>query len=591
MTNYRSRVLPSGGSAVLNAWRQLHGPESLRSQGLAARGGDWLGAPSSRQHTLPGGTSGRAGGLRGYMAASNDRLVGDLMGIGGFGSGNAEVRMALRTMRRRSRQLANDNEYVKRFLQLLRDHVTGPRGFELQMKIYKARGGKLDKDANDTIEEAFAAHSKLGTFSACGKFSRAAFERATIHRLAVDGEVVIEELIGRQFGRFGLAWRFIDPDLLDETLNVGRNGAVAGVGGLPEGHDIRMGIERNAYGRPMAYWFHNVHPGDDVISAPIVRHRRVLADRIIHRFLAEEMRPDTARGVPWIFAALRRMAMLGGYEEAALVGAREGAAKMGFYKQPTAEGLPITTPTPQSGDGTAVADETDAEGNLVQVTEPGQFNVLPPGWDFQAYDPAYPNDAMAPFIKGMLRAFSASVGLNYNTVTGDLEGVSLSSLRQGGNNDRATFEALQGFFSENFSTPMFERWLSLALDMGQVGRLPPDGFDRFNKPRFIGRPWRSPDPQKDVAAGAQKVSLGITSRTRLCAENGEDWEEILDELAREEDMAREKGVTLNTQAATAHKTPAVDDAGKPAKPGAESAEGEGDDTKPPKGEDDESAAE
>jgi hypothetical protein len=71
----------------------------------------------------------------------------------------------------------------------------------------------------------------------------------------------------------------------------------------------------------------------------------------------------------------------------------------------------------------------DAEGNLITEAEPGTFGVLPAGWDFTTYDPAYPNDAMAGFIKGMLRAFSSGVGLTYNTIGNDLEGVSLSSLR------------------------------------------------------------------------------------------------------------------------------------------------------------------
>lgn len=599
MTNYRSRALPSGGSAVLNAWRQQHGPETVarRQAAYAGAAGQWMAAPSGRLHNLPGNTSPRqASGLRGYMAASNDRLVDDMLASVGLQSGNAEVRMALSTMRRKSRQLANDNEYVKRFLQLLRDQVVGPRGFELQMKVKKTRGGGQDKDANTTIEEAYARYSKLGSYTPCGKYSRAAFERAAIQRLAVDGELIIEELIGRQFGPFGMASRLIDPDMLDDQLNLGRNGAVPGVGRLPDGHDIRMGVERNAYGRPVAYWFLTAHPGDDVSGHALGRHRRVLAERIRHIYLVEELRPDTARGVPWIFAALRRMAMLGGYEEAALVGAREGAAKMGFYKQPSAEGMPINPGRPGDADGTGVADGEDPEGNLVQVTEPGQFNVLPPGWDFQAYDPAYPNDAMAPFVKGMLRAFAAGVGFNYNTISGDLEGVSLSSLRQGGISDRATIEALQAFFIENISQPGFERWLRLGLDLGQIGRLPMDGFDRFNHSRFIARPWRSPDPQKDVAAGAQRVALGTASRTRLCAENGEDFEEILNELATEQRMARELGVTLSTEAASAHKTPAVNNAGKPTKPGAEGAatagEADPDDDEPQQGaDDDEPAAE
>jgi lambda family phage portal protein len=558
MTSAPTRVLPSGGSAILEAWRQMHGPEALRRQ--AGPAGAWLGAPSGRLHTLTSGNAGRA--LRGYMAASNDRLVADLSSLMGEMSGNAEVRQSLRTMRRRSRQLANDNEFVKRFLQLIRNNVAGPRGFNLQSKIYKARKAagvlELDTGANDTIEAAYAEFSKLGTFTACGQLSRGAFERAAITGVARDGEIIIETLYGRQFGRFGLAWRLIDPDLLDDQLNIAPGHAYPGFGKLDAGNDVRMGVERNPYGRPVAYWFFNVHPGDDGYAA--VRHRRVPAERILHRFLAEEMRPDTARGVPWIYAAARRMGMLGGYEEAALVNARMGASKGGFFKQPAAEGGPVPK---LAADGTPVADEEDAAGNLMTEAEPGVFGVLPPGWDFEAYDPAYPNDAMAGFVKGMLRAFSAGVGLTYNTIGQDLEGVSLSAMRHGANQDRDTYEAIQQWMRESVCEPMFSTWLGLGLSLGEVGRLPADGFDRFNKPAFIARTFRSPDPQKDVAAAAQKVALGITSRTRLCAEEGIEFEEVLDELAQEEAMAKAKGVTLNTQQATASKTPQADNVGQP----------------------------
>lgn len=546
---------------ILTQWRA----QREQQRALATRAGSW-GPSAARLHALTGGSAGRS--LRGYMAASNDRLVADLIAITGFVSGNAEVRMSLRVMRMRSRQLANDNEYVKRFLQLLRNNVVGPNGFGLQMKIYKSRRidgvDQLDKDANATIEAAHAEHSKLGVFTACGQLSRAAFERAAICGLARDGEVLIEKLLGRQFGRFGIAWRLLDPDLLDETLNVGRNGAYPGYGRLDTGNSIRMGVERDAYSRPVAYWLHNLHPGDDVIGVPVVRHRRVPADRILHRFLAEELRPDTARGVPWIYAALRRMAMLGGYEEAALVSARQGASKMGFYKRPVPEPLPVKTDAP---DGTPVADAEDAEGNLVQEAEPGVFGVLPAGWDFTTYDPAYPNDKMDDFVAAMLRAFCSSVGLAYNGLTGDLRNVSLSAMRHGANNDRDTYEALQQWFREHLCVPMFEPWLQLGLDLGQIGRLPMDAFERLNKPRFVARAFRSPDPQKDVAAAAQAVALGVTSRTRIAAANGDDFDEVLEELAREEQLARELKVTLNTTAAAAHKNPAVDDAGKPRQPG------------------------
>lgn len=141
------------------------------------------------------------------------------------------------------------------------------------------------------------------------------------------------------------------------------------------------------------------------------------------------------------------------------------------------------------------------------------------------------------------------------TLASDQENVNMSSMRHASINDRDTYEAIQERLIENVCQPIFERWLRLALDLGQVGSLPADGFERFNQPRFIPRPWRSPDPQKDVAAAAQGVALGVTSRTRVCAEQGADFEEVLGELAQEEALAKAMGVTLNTAAAQATKNP------------------------------------
>jgi len=540
-----TRQASGGGSRILNAFVAQRAAE----RASRSPAGLWHAAPDQVKLLKAPPTA----GLRRFMAASNDRLVSDMMDTLGIVSGNAEVRQSLRSMRAKSRRLAKDNEYVKYFLHLLRNNVPGPKGFTLQMKIYKQRGGKLDSDANATIEEAYAEHSKRGNFTPCGRASRGTFERSCISNLARDGEVIIERLFGACFGRFGIAHQLIDPDLLDDSLNLAVGSAMPGYGKLDTGNSIRMGVEVDQYMKPVAYWFLSLHPGDDVAGYAVMRHRRVDADRIIHWFLSDDARPGVTRGVPLIYSGLRRMAMLGGYEEAALVNARQGASKMGFYKPPAQEmGAPP--------DGSEVADGqedngTPSGGDLYQEAEPGVFGVLPAGWDFQTYDPAYPNDAMGGFIKAMLRAFSSSVGISYPIIGNDYADINLSTIRYSALQDRDTFESLQEAMIEAISLPIFESWLSLSLGLGQVGRLPPDGYDRFNKPRFFPRKWRSPDPQKDLAAGAQAVALGVTSRTRLCAENGDDFEEILEELSREEQMARDKKVTLNTNAAMASKNP------------------------------------
>lgn len=550
----RQPTMPTGlvrnGSLVLERWNAERA--AMRAGSLLPTGGPAVAQPQAwapaRTRPVPQAT----GAMARFMAASNDRLVADMLESFGLRSGNAELRQSLRRLRMNSRRLATDNEYVKHFLHLLRNNVVGPRGIALQLKIRKQRKNELDDGANTTIEAGYKEYSRKGVFTACGRLSRAEFERAAITQIARDGEVIIEHLVGK-FSRFGVASRLIDPDLLDDELNIGPGQAWPGVGSLPAGNTVRMGVEVNAYMRPVAYWFHASHPGDDLGMVRPARHRRVPAERITHWFLAEEGRADAVRGVPWIYAGLRRMAMTGGYEEAALVSARQGAAKMGFYVQPESEaGGPIN--------GTELAHnqqeaEDDPAADLRQEVEPGVLDVLPKGWDFKAYDPAYPHDGMAPFIKAMLRAFAASVGISYSTLASDQENVNMSSMRHAALNDRDTYEAIQERLIENVSQPIFERWLRMALDLGQVGSLPADGYERFNKPRFIPRPWRSPDPQKDVAAAAQAVALGVTSRTRVCAEQGADFEEVLDELANEEALARQHGVTLNTAAAQATKNP------------------------------------
>ena len=487
----------------------------------------------------------RAGGLHSYMAASNDRLMADLNAFSGARSANAELRMALRPLRARSRHLAANNEWVKSFLRHLRDNVAGPRGYGLQMKIMQVRGGKLDSGANTQIEAAYAEFSKLGTFSACGRMGRSQFERACVTNLARDGEILIELVRGYRGNRFAFAVRFLDPDLLDESLNAASGSSGPDGARLADGHEIRMGVEVDGYTRPIAYWLLEQHPNDDLpaVSRGFRRYRRVPASQLLHRFLVDEDRPGATRGVPLMTTAIRRMAMLGGFEEAALVTARVGASKMGFYVPP---GDDATDPS-------ALAQAKDDGGNLVQEAEPGVFEALPPGWDFKTFDPAYPNEAMPVFVKHMLRAFASGVGISYNAIAGDLESVNYSSLRQGALADRDLYESLQAWQIETICEPIFEIWLGDSLAMGAIGRLPADeaAQRRFNVPRFVPRGWKWVDPLKEIQAEREAIALGVKTRSEVCAERGRDFEEVLQQLAQEQQLAYELGVVLGAAPAAA----------------------------------------
>ena len=74
--------------------------------------------------------------------------------------------------------------------------------------------------------------------------------------------------------------------------------------------------------------------------------------------------------------------------------------------------------------------------------EPGSLIPLPPGTDIRFSNPTE-SDAYGPFVKNHLRAVAAGMGLPYELVSGDLEGVTYSSIRAGLIEFRRRVEQLQ----------------------------------------------------------------------------------------------------------------------------------------------------
>ena len=95
--------------------------------------------------------------------------------------------------------------------------------------------------------------------------------------------------------------------------------------------------------------------------------------------------------------------------------ARAGASKMGFYKN--------TLPG-QVGSLAVLSEEKDdgeGEGDFIEEFEPAHMGVLPYGYEFQGFDPKYPNENYDPFIKANLRDIAVGWGVSYHALTGDLK--------------------------------------------------------------------------------------------------------------------------------------------------------------------------
>jgi len=458
------------------------------------------------------------GSQRRYEAAVVDRLTASWRAEGV--SIDRDLRNDLDRLRFRSRDLFKNNEYAKKFGRMCGTNIVG-QGFVLQSRPMEDRS-RVDQRAADAIEMAWRDFGRPQNCDVRGKASFAMQCRLAVMAAARDGEGLIRIVSS---GKFGLQLQMIDIDKLDTTYNEVRRG---------NRNQVKLGIEVDEFDRPLAYHLFTSHPHGD---GDMGRTReRIPARDILHFFLPEEL--EQTRGIPWMHAAMRRLNDLGGYREAAVIAARIGASKMGFYQPPDGDLNP-------AADGLTTG--SDGSEELMSQAQPGEFGRLPPGWTFQTFDPAYPHEQFDAFNKACLRGIASAMGVSYNSLANDLEGVNFSSMRSGVLEERENWMVLQDWFLEAVVEPIFARWIESSLLAGVIvqfggSALPATKLDKFAAHTFQGRRWGWVDPTKDVQASILAIEAGLTTVTDVAAKNGVDYQDVLATKQREQELRKAYGI-------------------------------------------------
>jgi len=224
-----------------------------------------------------------------------------------------------------------------------------------------------------------------------------------------------------------------------------------------------------------------------------------------------------------------RLWNLGAFEEAAVINARVGASKIAT----------IETPDGDVPDGLVTG--TESSGNLLSDIEPGQYWTLPTGSKLGSFDPKFPDESVGPFIQACLRGAAAAVSMSYHSFANDPGEVNYSTARVALLDERDMWSALQQWYIDHVCQPDFVEWMSGAII---DGALAPAYFTHRNSVRWQPKRWAWIDPEKEVNAKKTALEIRLTSRTREASANGEDIEEIFDEQAYEQDLAKAKGIVL-----------------------------------------------
>src|SRR5262245_46620116 len=402
-------------------------------------------------------------GMAGFSMAQNSRLYADWTPT--TITSDSLLASQLVPMRNRSRQLARDEDYMKAFLTACRNNIIGPAGVTLQMDVRNPARPKTENGttewiaepdtlANDAIEAEYAEFSKawhldaqgnrMPGFTTSGKLGRTHFGHLGINTTARDGEFFYRAVRGFP-NKWGISFQPINPDYVDECKNEV----------LPNGDQIRLGVQKNEWGQIVGFWLRTWNPGDTFWTgraAGSYKSEFVSAEDIRHFYVPDDF--ELSRGYPWIQAGATRLKRLSGYEEAAIEAARGAACKHEYWKKSNDP----NAPAPEYN-----GDAVDEAGNIIADVEPGQREMLPPGYEPILIDPAYPHTEHGGFITTTIGGVCAGLGVSRLTITGDLSQANYSSMRAGLLPERDNFMVLQDWWTMCVELMNFYDWLRMAL--------------------------------------------------------------------------------------------------------------------------------
>lgn len=460
------------------------------------------------------GVTARPVAVREYKAARPDRLVS----FGLFQASPARLlQRSLRGLIDHSRVQARNNDYVRGYLGLVSRNVVGAKGIALQ-SLATGRDGKPDSAARLAIVEAWRRWCRRGVPTLCGGLSWRDLERLVITTVARDGTFLARHVRGAAAGAWGYRLQVLSVDHLDLDRNVERVG---------DGGYVRNGLQFDALDRLVGAWLFEA-PRDEARRSP--RAIFVPERDLLVVFRPEE--PTQTIGRPWMHTTLRNLAMVDGFEEAAVAAARWGASKAAFFKRADDDGA--ATPADQASPQTMEA-------------QAGELGFLPPGWDITSFDPAYPDAAVAPFVAHMLRRAATGLRTSYFTLSGDTSGMSFSNLRAALGEEREEWRELQDWLASAFHDRVFAEWLQVALVMGRIAgvtQVASSDLERLRPALWRPRTWASITPKEEATTWAALHGLRALPFSLIAERMGYDRDELLDMWAEDARAFEAKGVPL-----------------------------------------------
>lgn len=462
--------------------------------------------------------------VRQYQAAkdSRNRKKDKSTGSGDVVAGQDRI-----SIRDNARNLEENYDLAAGVIDTLVDNViaSGIRSFPQ----VRRRDGELFTELNTILNELH--ESWIADPDVTGQYHLYRAQRLTARSAYRDGECFQQLVTGRAPGivhstPVPFAIELIETDYVP-MLN----------GKAGDGLEVRYGIKRNAWGRPMGYYVHKTHPGEYLIGSPIMHMmggdlsnlKEIPAADMLHLSMAKRIRQS--RGVSVLSAVMDRLTDLKDYEEAERIAAKIGASIA----------LKITkehdNPNPL---GSTQDDKSPRELDWF----PGIiFDNLTPGEDVESIKNERPSNQLKDYRSLSLRSISSGTSAGYSSIARDYNGT-YSAQRQELVESRVHYAVLTEDFISRVTRPTYRRFVGACLI---AGLLPEELLRDANLATLANAAYRGPavayiDPLKEVRSEIEAIQAGIRSKTSVVLTHGGNPEQVEKEISSERERDEAAGI-------------------------------------------------
>lgn len=344
-------------------------------------------------------------------------------------------------------------------------------------------------------------------------------------------------------------WRPRPGMIWNTRLSLIASARLATPPGLAGMERMREGIEFDTDGAPVAYHFQKAHPGDAPYltgseAMDLTRWERVPAftewgrRRVVH--LHDKEQTGQSRGKPILAAVMREFHMAGKYSQNELQASMANSLVAAFLEsnmdQHSSEEL--------FGDAPREAWETSMEqAQSIRKLEGAAIIPLPAGAKVSPFTPGRPNVAFEAFMLAVLRNIAAGLNIPYELLVKDFSKTNYSSARAALLEAWRYFHGRRRWLTDYWLRPIYELWLEEAVNGGVIEA--PGFYEKryaYTRCRFIFGGRGYVDPVKEAEAAQMRMETGLSTMEDECAEQGKDYEEVLDQQRIEAQMRAERGL-------------------------------------------------